>query len=258
VSEVEVIRSMSLGAIRHAFLGRRGGVSTGDLAGLNVGYGSNDDRAAIEENRRRAVAAVLPGAELATVHQIHSAEVMCVDRPWAQNERPRADAMVTDCPGILIGILTADCAPVLFADEEAGVIGAAHAGWRGALAGVTDATIVAMEKLGASRDRIRAAVGPCIAQASYEVDESFRDRFLQANTDNDRFFVRRESGKPHFALEPYIVSRLVTAGIEEVEALRLDTYADADRFYSFRRATHGGEPDYGRQVSLIGILGSSA
>jgi YfiH family protein len=258
VSAVDAIRSTSLGTVPHAFLGRRGGVSSGDLAGLNVGYGSNDYRGAIEENRRRAVAAVLPGAELATVHQIHSAEVVGVDRPWPQNERPRADAMVTDHPGILLGILTADCAPVLFADEEAGVIGAAHAGWRGAIAGVTDATIAAMEKLGASRDRIRAAIGPCIAQASYEVDESFRDRFLQANADNDRFFVRRESGKPHFALEPYIVSRLVTAGIDEVEALRLDTYADADRFFSFRRATHRGEADYGRQVSLIGIPGSSA
>jgi YfiH family protein len=258
LSEVEVVRSTSLGTIPHGFLGRRGGVSTGDLAGLNVGYGSNDDRTAIEENRRRAVAAVLPGAELATVHQIHSANVVYVDRPWPQNERPRADAMVTDRRGVLLGILTADCAPVLLADEEAGVIGAAHAGWRGAIAGVTDATIAAMQQLGASRDRIRAAIGPCIAQVSYEVDESFRDRLLEANADNHRFFVRGESGKPHFALEPYIVSRLVTAGIDEVEALRLDTYAGPDRFYSFRRATHRGEADYGRQVSLIGIRGSSA
>ena len=258
MSAVEVIRSTSLGSIPHGFLGRRGGVSTGELSGLNVGYGSKDDRGAIEENRDRAVAAVLPAAQLATVHQVHSADVIYVEHPWPQDDRPRADAMVTDRPGILLGILTADCAPVLFADEEAGVIGAAHAGWRGAIAGVTDATIEAMQELGASRDRIRAAIGPCIAQASYEVDEGFRDRFLQAAPANERFFTRAESGKPHFALEPYIVSRLVAAGIDEVEALRLDTYADANRFYSFRRATHRGEADYGRQVSLIGLPGSSA
>jgi len=248
-----VIRSVSLGELPHGFLGRRGGVSTGELAGLNVGYGSNDDRAAIDENRRRAVEAVLAGAELATVHQVHSAEVVYAERPWPQNERPRVDGMVTDRPNLLLGILTADCAPVLFADSEARVIGAAHAGWRGAFAGATDSTIAAMEKLGARRDRIQAAVGPCIAQPSYEVDQGFRVRFMEADPANHRFFVDGPTGKPHFDLEAYVVHRLIAAGVGEVEALNLDTYADDDRFYSYRRATHRGEADYGRQLSAIAL-----
>ena len=253
MSGVEVIRAVSLGGLPHGFLGRRGGVSTGALAGLNVGYGSNDDRQAIDENRRMAVAALHPDAPLATVHQVHSADVVYVDRPWPQDERPRADAMVTDRLGVLIGILTADCAPVLFADEEAGVIAAAHAGWRGALAGVTDSTIAAMERLGAKRDNIHAAVGPCIAHASYEVDEGFRERFIADDSNNARFFAAGGAGKPHFDLEGYVVHRLIAAGVGEVEALNLDTYAEADRFYSFRRATHSGEADYGRQLSAIAL-----
>jgi hypothetical protein len=250
---VEVNRAVCLGALPHGFLGRRGGVSTGALAGLNVGYGSNDDRDAIDENRRRAIDAVNPGAELATVHQVHSAIAIPVERPLPHAERPHADAMVTSLRGLLLGILTADCAPVLFADAEAGVIGAAHAGWRGALAGVTDSAIIAMEKLGARRDRIHAAVGPCIAQPSYEVDDAFHARFLAHDPNNERFFVDGSAGKPHFDLEAYVVHRLIAAGVGEVEALNLDTYADTDRFYSFRRATHRGEPDYGRQVSLIAL-----
>lgn len=258
MSEVEVVAANSLSGVPHGFLGRPGGVSKGELAGLNVGYGSNDDREAIAENRRRAIAAVLPGAELATVHQVHSAEVVYVDRAWPQEERPHADAMVTDRPNILLGILTADCAPVLFADPDAGVIGAAHAGWRGVLAGVTDATLVAMERIGARREHVRAAVGPCIAQRSYEVDEGFRSRFLDADGDTARFFVRGPAGKPHFDLEAYVVQRLVAQGVGQVEALGLDTYADGNRFFSFRRATHLGEADYGRQASLIGLPPSSA
>lgn len=253
MSNVEVIRAVSLGTLSHGFFGRRGGVSTGELAGLNVGYGSSDDRSAIDENRRRAIATVAPNAELATVHQVHSAEVVTAERPWPQGERPRADAMVTDRPGLLLGILTADCAPVLFADEQAGVVGAAHAGWRGALAGVTDSTIAAMERLGARRENIHAAIGPCIAQASYEVDEAFRLRFLEEDWDNGRFFTSKGSAKPHFDLEGYVVHRLIAAGIGEVEAVNLDTYADADRFYSYRRATHQGEADYGRQLSAIAV-----
>lgn len=250
---VEVIRATTLGPLPHGFLGRRGGVSTGECAGLNVGFGSNDDRDAIAENRRRAVDALLPGAELVTVHQVHSAEVVLAEHVWPQDQRPHADAVVTVRPNLLLGILTADCAPVLFADAAAGVIGAAHAGWRGALAGVTDATVEAMEKLGARRDNIHAAVGPCIAQASYEVDEAFRARFLAADPANERFFITGPSGKPHFGLEAYVVHRLIAAGIGEVEALNLDTYADADRFFSFRRATHRGEADYGRQLSAIAL-----
>jgi hypothetical protein len=255
VSGVEVIRAVSLGEFPHGFLGRRGGVSTGELAGLNVGYGSHDDREAIAGNRRLAVAALLPEAELATVHQIHSAEALHVQRAWPQDQRPRADAMVTDTPNLLLGILTADCAPVLFADHRAVVVGAAHAGWRGALAGVTDATIAAMERLGARRENIHAAVGPCIGQPSYEVDEAFRARFLDHDPDNARFFVPGEGGKPHFDLEAYVVHRLLAVGIDEVEALNLDTYSDADRFYSYRRSTHRGEADYGRQLSAIAIPG---
>ena len=253
MSQVEVIRATALGQYLHGFLGRHGGVSVGECAGLNVGYGSSDDRDAIADNRRRAVEALLPGAELVTVHQVHSAEVVIAEHPWSQDQRPQADAMVTNKPNLLLGILTADCAPVLFADPRARVIGAGHAGWRGALAGVTDATVAAMEKLGARRENIRAAVGPCIAQISYEVDEAFRARFIEADMDNDRFFVAGPVGKPHFDLEAYVVHRLIAAGIGEVEALNLDTYADSDRFFSFRRATHRGEGDYGRQLSAIAL-----
>lgn len=253
MSEVEVIHAVSLGGLPHGFLGRRGGVSTGALAGLNVGYGSKDDRAAIDENRRLAIAALAPDGQLVTVHQVHSAEVVHVDRPWHQDGRPCADGLVTDRPNVLLGILTADCAPVLLADHEAGVVGAAHAGWRGALAGVTDATIAAMERLGARRDNVHAVVGPCIGQASYEVDEGFRARFITDDGDNVRFFVTARAGKPHFDLEGYVVHRLIAAGIGEVEALNLDTYSDPDRFYSCRRATHRGEADYGRQLSAIAI-----
>jgi YfiH family protein len=258
VSGVEIICAKVLGGVAHGFLGRRGGVSAGALAGLNVGFGSNDDRAAIAENRRRVIAAVMPGAELATVHQVHSANVVHVQNPWPQEERPHADAMVTTRAGLLLGILTADCAPVLLADAEAGVIAAAHAGWRGALAGVTDATIAAMEQSGARRDRIAAAVGPCITQASYEVDDAFRARFLDDDPDNAQFFIAGRSGKPHFDLSGYVAKRLSAAGLDKIETLNLDTYAEPDRFYSYRRATHRGEPDYGRQVSLIGLAAKSA
>lgn len=250
---VDVVRASALGDVPHGFLGRRGGVSEGELAGLNVGIGSSDDRNAIAENRRRAVEAVLPGAELATVHQVHSAEAVYVAAPWPQQERPKADAMVTDRRGLLLGILTADCVPVLLADTTSGIVGAAHAGWRGAFAGVTDSAIGAMEAIGARRDRIAAAVGPCIALPSYEVDEAFRQRFVDADRANDRFFVRSAADTLHFDLPAYVRHRLVTAGIEAVETIHLDTYSNADRFYSYRRSTHAGEADYGRQISLIGL-----
>ena len=250
---VEVIRADNLSRVPHGFLGRRGGVSTGALAGLNVGYGSSDERAAIAENRARAIAAVLPGAELVTVHQVHGADTVRADRPWPQDERPHADAMVTDRPGLLLGILTADCAPVLVADAEAGVVGAAHAGWRGALGGVTDSVIAAMEQLGARRERIAAAVGPCIGRDSYEVDETFRARFVRVDEANERFFRKGPAGRPHFDLEAYVAARLEAAGIANVEAIGLDTYANADRFFSYRRSTHCGEADYGRQIAMIAV-----
>jgi purine-nucleoside/S-methyl-5'-thioadenosine phosphorylase / adenosine deaminase len=253
VSGIEVMRASCLGGVPHGFLGRGGGVSEGAMSGLNTGFGSGDDPELILENRRRAIGAVLPRAQLATVHQVHSAKAVRVQRPWPEAERPQADALVTDRPGLLLGILTADCAPVLLADAAAGVVGAAHAGWRGALDGVTEAAIDLMEQLGAERDRIAAAVGPCIAKTSYEVDDAFRTRFLEADPANECFFAPGPAAKPHFDLSGYVRHRLIAAGIGEVESLRLDTYADPDRFFSYRRATHGGEPNYGRQISLIGL-----
>lgn len=250
---VEVVTSPLLHGTRHGFLGRTGGVSTGLVAGLNVGLGSGDEPAATTENRRRAVAAVAPGAELVTVFQVHSPEVVVATSPWPDADRPHADALVTDRPGLVLGILTADCAPVLLADTEAGVIGAAHAGWKGAIAGVTDATVAAMESLGARRARIAAVVGPCIAQPSYEVDDGFRARFVAVDADNDRFFIAGRPGHARFDLPGYVAHRLTTAGVGRVEALSLDTLELADRFYSFRRATLAGEPDYGCQISLIAL-----
>lgn len=250
---VEVLRSGALDGVAHGFLGRRGGVSTGIVSGLNTGLGSGDDPAAIAENRARAVQAVLPGAALCGLYQIHSASVVRVLTAFPDGERPQGDAMVTERPNILLGILTADCAPVLLADREAGVVGAAHAGWKGALAGVTDATIAQMEKLGARADRIAAAVGPCIARASYEVDMGFVERFCATDPANERFFAENRPGHARFDLEAYVVHRLAAAGVRRIEALGQDTYAQEDRFFSFRRATHRGEADYGRQLSVIGI-----
>nr|WP_214652462.1 peptidoglycan editing factor PgeF [Novosphingobium jiangmenense] len=238
----------------HGFLGRKGGVSTGDLAGLNVSY-AEDDPALTSENRRRAVEAVLPGGTLQTCFQIHSPDVVTVREPWADADRPKADALVTDRPGLVLGVLTADCAPVLFCDAQAGVVGAAHAGWKGAFTGVTDATIAAMEALGASRDRIAAVVGPCIAQKSYEVDSGFETRFLEQAGENERFFRAGREGHAWFDLEGYVASRLRDAGLGKVGMLGEDTYAQEERFYSFRRATHRREPGYGRQISLIGLRG---
>ena len=237
----------------HGFLGRRGGVSQGAVAGLNCGIGSHDDPALVAQNRARAAAAVLPGARLTAVYQVHSARCVTVTEPWSESARPEADALVTDRPGILLGIVTADCAPVLLADREAGVVGAAHAGWKGALAGVTDNTIAAMEALGARRAAIVAAIGPCIAQASYEVDEAFAARFDAADPATIRFFAPGTAGHRQFDLEGYVALRLEAAGVGAVERLGLDTYADPSRFYSFRRATHHGEADYGRQLSLVGL-----
>lgn len=250
---VDVIRAEVLAGVPHGFLGRRGGVSTGEVAGLNVGLGSGDDPAAIAENRRRAAAAVFPGAALVTVYQIHSPDCVVVGEAWDEAERPHADALVTDRPGVLLGILTADCAPLLLADRAAGVIGAAHAGWKGALGGVVANTVAAMTALGAEPARITAAIGPCIAQASYEVDEAFRLRFTAETADNERFFAAGRQGHAQFDLEGYVAARLAEAGITRIEPLGLDTYAAADRFFSFRRATHRGEAAYGREIALIGL-----
>ena len=251
---IDLTRAQALHAIPHGFLGRRGGVTAGPLASLDMGRRGQDAIGpALAENRRRAVAAVLPGATLVTLYQVHSAQVVTVTAPLDEAARPHADALVTDRPGLLLGILTADCAPVLFADAQAGVVAAAHAGWKGALAGVTDATLAAMEALGADRSRIAAAIGPCIARASYEVDDAFLTRFTAASPDNERFFTPAKPGHHRFDLEAYLLARLAAAGVTRVEATGLDTYADEHRFYSYRRAIHRGEPDYGRQISLIGL-----
>lgn len=250
---IDVFTAAALLPTSHGFLGRSGGVSTGIHAGLNVGIGSDDDRDAVLENRRRAAEAVLPGAALVVVHQVHSPDVVTVTEAIPLDARPPADAMVTDRPGLLLGILTADCAPVLFADAQAGVVGAAHAGWKGAIGGVTDQTIDAMVALGADRSRIHAAIGPCIARASYEVDAGFAHRFQEQDPENERFFTDGRADHYQFDLEGYVAARLAAAGIGRVEMLGLDTYPDEERFYSFRRATHRGEPGYGRQISLIGL-----
>lgn len=252
---IEVLRAGALGGVPHGFLGRAGGVSTGLYAGLNVGLGSDDDRDAILRNRDLARDAVLPGATLVTVRQVHSPDVVTVAAPIAEEARPEADALVTDRPGLLLGILTADCVPVLFADPRAGVVGAAHAGWEGAISGVTDRTIEAMVALGADPSRIAAAIGPCIARASYEVDLGFVRRFEEDDPENARFFAAGREGHAMFDLEGYVAARLAAAGVARVEALGEDTCAQPERFYSYRRSCLRGEPGYGRQISLIGIGG---
>ena len=249
--EMLVLKAKNLSQISHGFFGRTGGVSTGIYDSLNCGPGSGDEPGAVTENRRR-VAARMNG-ELVTLHQIHSDRTVAVTGPW-QGECPQADAMVTATTGLALGILTADCAPVLFADPQARIIGAAHAGWKGALGGVIESTLAAMETLGADRARIAAAVGPCIAQDSYEVGAEFRARFTAADSANIRFFAA--SDKPdyfRFDLEGYVVHRLAAAGVANVEPLGADTYAREADFFSFRRTTHRKEPNYGRQISVIAL-----
>lgn len=242
-----------LAGTRHGFLGRQGGVSAGIYASLNCGLGSDDDRHAVHENRRRAVAASAPGAALVTLHQMHSPTVVTVTEAFADDARPRADGMVTATPGLALAILAADCAPVLLADVGAGVIGAAHAGWRPALYGVLPATVEAMVALGARREAIAAAIGPMIGRRSYEVDDGFRDRFLADDHAHDDFFASGRTGHWQFDLEGFIVRRLAVAGLTTIEALGLDTYVAPERWFSFRRTTHAGEPDYGRQISMIAL-----
>lgn len=247
---MDVVRADVLEGVPHGFLGRRGGISRGLVSGLNVGFGANDDPEAVAANRARAVAAVLPGARLVSVHQVHSPDCVIVEEPWDEARRPVADALATARPGLLLGIVTADCAPVLLADLEAGVVAAAHAGWRGAHGGVIEATVAAMEALGAHPARIAAAIGPAISQESYEVGEDFRANFGASDA---RFFMPSRAGHFQFDLEAYVVSRLETAGVGRIAGLALDTYANEERYYSFRRSTHRQEPDYGRQFSLIGL-----
>ena len=242
-----------LASIRHGFFTRQGGVSGGIYGSLNAGYGSRDDRDAVAENRRRVAAALgLGGDALRTVYQVHGSRVTHVDALWA--DTPRCDAMVTNRPGLALGILAADCAPVLFADADAGVIGAAHAGWKGALAGVVQATVGAMLALGARRGAIAAALGPAISQSSYEVGPGFSAPFLAQNRDNADFFVASaRAGHFMFDLPGYITGVLEGLGLGLLSVLAEDTCGDPERFFSYRRATHLGEPDYGRCVSAIAL-----
>jgi len=242
--------------IAHGFFGRKGGVSHGIFASLNCGPGSGDARAAVIENRRRAADTLKAGSRLLTLHQIHSANAATVTAPWNLGEGPQADAMVTRERNLALGILTADCAPVLLADTEAGVIGAAHAGWRGALAGVTDSSIAAMEAIGAKRNRIATAIGPCISKVNYEVAFEFRDRFVAADSRNIGYFAAGDRADHfRFDLEGYVEMRLNEAGVASIVRCSACTYAHEDDFFSFRRATHCGETDYGRQVSAIVLKG---
>ena len=237
-----IVRSHALAAIPHGFFGR----AAGDCG---LGNGHHDAAA----NRRAAADAILPGAPLATLYQIHSPTAVIVTAAVADDQRPHADALVTATPGLILGIVTADCAPVMLADVEAGVIAVAHAGWRGAVAGVTDQAIAAMLTLGARVDRIVASIGPCIARASYEVDHAFSETLLADDARNEVFLSEGPKDQPHFDLEAYVVARLAAAGIRHVEALGRDTYPLDNGYFSYRRATHRAEPTYGRQLSLIAL-----
>ena len=247
---LEILTSPALDGVRHGFFTRRGGASSGVFSGLNCGHGSSDQTEAVSVNRERVATAM--GADttaLVGVYQTHSADVVTVDAPL--EGRVEADALVTRTPGLVLSILTADCQPVLFADREAGVIGAAHAGWRGALDGVLENTLDAMEALGADRASIAAVIGPCISQSAYEVGWDFMEQFTVEDPDYQRFFTQGPNDKPLFDLPSFGLHRLREAGVGSAEWIRHCTYADPDRFYSYRRTTHQKEADYGRLISVI-------
>ncbi len=233
---------------RHGFFTRAGGVSDGVYQGLNCGPGSGDDPTKVAENRAR-VAGALGVDTLLSVYQVHGNDVVTVTEPWI--DAPKADAMVTNNPGIALGVLTADCAPILFADAKAGVIGAAHAGWKGALYGVAENTMGAMEALGADRANITAVIGPCISQPNYEVGQEFFETFADEDPDHTRFFTNAPSGKYLFNLPLFLLSQLRELGVKDADLVQCCTYAEEDAYFSFRRTTHRSEPDYGRQISAI-------
>lgn len=245
---IEIITSDALAPTKHGFFTRRGGASSGIFTGLNCGLGSSDQRAAVDMNRLRVAHAM--GAEaLTTVHQAHTATVVLADAPF--ETPPVADAMVTKTPGVVLSVLTADCQPVLFADPQAGVIGAAHAGWRGALDGVLENVLTQMEQLGANRANTTAIIGPCISQPAYEVGPEFQEGFLQADPDNARFFIKGNGDRMLFDLPGYGLFRLQSAGVGHAEWTRHCTYAAPTKFYSYRRSCHEKEADFGRLVSCI-------
>lgn len=249
---LEIITSDSLAPLQHGFFTRRGGASSGIFHGLNCGGGSSDQAEAVAINRARAADALgLSPERLAQVRQVHSAEAIVVGEDGVPDPRPQADALVTDRPGVALAVLTADCQPVLFADREAGVIGAAHAGWRGARDGVLEATLQAMQSLGARPEATAVVIGPSISQEAYEVGPDFLDSFLAEDPANARFFANGEGDRLHFDLPGYGLARLNAAGVKRADWTRHCTYADESRFYSYRRATHRGEADYGRLISAI-------
>ena len=243
----------ALAGVRHGFFGRAGGVSTGIYASLNAGPGSNDDPRAVAKNRARIAAAFAAAPEmLVSLHQVHSAAALYIDAPFP-GQRPQADALVTTRPGLVLSVLSADCAPVLFADVEARVIGAAHAGWKGALGGVLEATINLMQQHGAAPARIAAAIGPCIHQASYEVGPEFEARFLDANAAHARFFVPGAADRRWFDLPGFCAARLAALGIGQVDVLALDTCAEAEALFSHRRSARESAGDYGRNCAAIAL-----
>lgn len=247
---LEIITSTALTPIRHGFFTRKGGASSGIFHGLNCGPGSTDQAQAVTINRERVATAMeVTTDHLQTVHQVHSADVITLTAPLA--DRPRADAMVTATPGLALAILTADCQPVLFADPKAGVIGAAHAGWRGVKDGVLEATLAAMEALGADRSNTTAIIGPCISQAAYEVGPEFVESFIDDDADHARFFAGNGTGRALFDLPAFGLSRLRAAGVGHAEWTRHCTYHDEERFFSYRRTTHRAEADYGRLIAVI-------
>ena len=249
---LDIITAPSLAPLRHGFFSRVGGASSGVFAGLNCGFGSSDQSEIVQINRNRVAAAmgVAPDA-LAGVHQVHSADVATVDA--APTDKPKADGIVTSTPGVALSVLTADCQPILFADVDAGVIGACHAGWQGALGGVIDNTVAAMETLGARRADIAAVIGPTISQRAYEVGPEFRDRFLAADAGSARFFVQGQGDRLHFDLPAYGLHRLARAGVRRADWTRHCTYADPVRFFSYRRSVHAKDPDYGRLIAAISL-----
>ena len=243
------------GRIRHGFFGRTGGVSEGLYRSLNCGYGSGDDPEAVRENRARVMSACgLSPTALCTAYQVHSANALVVNAPWEREAAPQVDAMVTATPGLALAILTADCVPVLLADREAGVIGAAHAGWRGALNGVLEAAVEAMLGVGARASETRAVIGPSIGSASYEVGPEFPAPFLARSAqDEDLFAPANRDGRFFFDIVGYVARRLGNLGLAAVEATGGDTCAEAGRFFSYRRSVHCGEPDYGRNISVVAL-----
>lgn len=248
---LEILTADLLAPLRHGFFTRRGGASSGVFEGLNCGFGSSDQTEAVEINRARAATALqVPPENLVTVTQVHSAEVVEIDRP-PKGPAPRADAMVSRTPGLALAILTADCQPVLLADTQAGVIGAVHAGWRGALDGILEATVAAMGDIGADPARIRAVIGPSISQRAYEVGPELYDAFIAADPDHARHFAQGDRDRMLLDLPGFGLGRLRAAGVAEAEWTRHCTYSDPERFYSYRRATHRREADYGRLLSAI-------